>query len=96
MFPIKDVLEILNTATRFALTNDDFQKMMLGTYSDGKTRSFADAISGEIMSPKEKAKMEKRIVKNKKKKKKRKKKGKKYGKIDLKELVSDNSNNNWR
>lgn len=30
------------------------QKMMFGTYSDGKTRSFIDAVNGEILSPKQK------------------------------------------
>ncbi len=32
----------------------EIQKMIFGTYSDGKPRSLMDAINGEILSPKQK------------------------------------------
>lgn len=59
------------------LSSSTVQKMVLGTYSDGTTRSLPDAIDGEIYSPGEKAKMAKRCIGNGKKKKKKKKHKKK-------------------
>lgn len=46
------------------LEKSGISKMVLGTYSDGTTRSIPDAISGELYSPKTKAKA---IKKGKKK-----------------------------
>ena len=37
-------------------SSKDFQKMLFGTYSDGKTRSFIDAWNGEVLSPKQRQK----------------------------------------
>ena len=42
------------------IENDDVQKMVLGTYSDGSVRSIPDAIDGEIYSPKQQGKAIKR------------------------------------
>lgn len=50
------------------IENDDVQKMVLGTYSDGSVRSIPDAIDGEIYSPKQKGKAIKRNNKKNKKK----------------------------
>lgn len=49
------------------------QQFLCGTYSDGKPRSFVDAMRDEYVSPKDRERWEKQ----KKKKKKKKKKGKK-------------------
>lgn len=54
------------------LGNGDLQKVLLGTYSDGTTRSLPDAIDGEIYSPKQKGKAIKRNKKRNKKKKRNK------------------------
>lgn len=35
-------------------TEKEVQKMIFGTYSDGRARSLIDAINGEILSPKQK------------------------------------------
>lgn len=37
-------------------SSKDVQKMLFGTYSDGKTRSFIDAWNGEVLSPKQRQK----------------------------------------
>lgn len=50
------------------------QKAVLGTYSDGNPRSVADALEGEIYSPKQKAKFDEKVKKKKKKVKKNRKK----------------------
>ena len=49
--------------------NESFMKWLNGTYTDGTTRSFVDAINGEYESPadKEKAARKKHKKKNKKK-----------------------------
>ena len=47
---------------------DNVQKIVCGTYSDGETRSIPDAFKGEVYSPKQKGK-----AKKKKKKKELKK-----------------------
>lgn len=68
----------VETATTL-LSSKSIQKSLLGTYADGKTRSVADALNGEFLSPKQKAKMMHAELKGKKKKggKKKGKKGKK-------------------
>lgn len=63
--------------------SESLQRHIFGSYTDGKPRNLADAITGEIRSPKERAKMEMRIAESKKKKKKKEKGGKKYAKINL-------------
>jgi hypothetical protein len=74
--------EIITTGVAVAtkLSKDEgFQRIMLGTYADGKIKSLPDAILGETLSPKQKAK----LAKKKKKKKKKKKDKKKYAKLHL-------------
>ena len=65
--------QIVKTVSDVMLSNAG-QRFLCGTYSDGKTRSFADALRDEYISPKDRAAWEK---KKEKKKKKGKKKGKK-------------------
>lgn len=67
------------------LKSKSVQKTILGTYSDGKTRSVADAIEGEFLSPKQKAKL--LHVNEGKKNKKGKKKGKKKSKKRLEDRI---------
>jgi hypothetical protein len=54
------------------VTSEEGQRFLCGTYSNGKPRSFVDAMRDEYVSPKDRAKSDKK----KKKKKKNKKKGK--------------------
>jgi hypothetical protein len=49
--------------------SESVQKVICGTYSDGTPKSLPDAISGETISPGDKAKIEKKKKKKKKKKK---------------------------
>ncbi len=63
--------------------SESLQRQIFGTYSDGKPRNLADAISGEIHSPKERKQMEMRIADSAEKKKKKEKHGKRYAKINL-------------
>lgn len=63
--------------------SETLQRQIFGSYTDGKPRSLTDAITGEIHSPKEKAKMEAQIKKSKKKKKKKESVGQRYAKINL-------------
>lgn len=37
-------------------SSKEVQKMLFGTYSDGRTRSFIDAWNGEVLSPKQRQK----------------------------------------
>ena len=53
------------------------QKVLFGTYSDGKPRSAVDAWRDEYISPKDREKWDKKKRKKKKKKKKEEKKRKK-------------------
>ena len=48
------------------------KKSLFGVYADGSTRSLADAINGEFLSPKQREKMTSRKKKKKHKKKKNK------------------------
>lgn len=63
---------VLETATTL-VNNRSLQKTLFGVYSDGTTRSFADCLSGEFLSPKDREK----VVYGKKKKKGKKSKKKK-------------------
>ena len=63
--------------------SETLQRQIFGSYTDGKPRSLTDAITGEVHSPKEKAKMEAQIAESKKKKKAKEKKGERYAKINL-------------
>ena len=65
------VIESLISAGKTIAGNDDIQKMILGTYSDGSPRSLPDALNDEFISPKEKKNI---LYGDKKKKKKHKKK----------------------
>ena len=69
----KDVLKGALMAASEILLSDKGKRFLCGEYTDGTTRSLPDAITGEIISPKDRAAYE-----NKKKKKsgKKKKKGK--------------------
>lgn len=58
------VIAILGAAGTL-LTSKKFKKAAFGTYSDGTTRSLADAISGEVRSP---ADRDRKYGKKKKKK----------------------------
>lgn len=68
------IIEAVGTLSR----NKGVQKTLFGVYSDGTTRSFADCLSGEFLSPKDREK----VVYGKKKKKGKKNK-KKHPKIKL-------------
>lgn len=63
--------------------SEALQKQIFGSYADGRPRNLTDAITGEVHSPKEKAKMEKRIAESKQKKKEKEKRGERYAKINL-------------
>ena len=65
----KLVVEAVLAVSEKILENKDFQGMVLGKYSDGTPRSIPDAMSDEIMSPKEKKKELKKIHKRRRKKK---------------------------
>lgn len=47
------VVSALSELTKVC-SRSDVQKMVFGTYSDGKPRSLFDAINGEVLSPKQK------------------------------------------
>ena len=65
----KTIVEAASTLSR----NKGLQKTLFGVCSDGTTRSFADCLSGEFLSPKDREK----VVYGKKKKKGKKNKKKK-------------------
>lgn len=64
--PIKEITGAAITV----LSNKKVQKMILGEYADGKTRSLPDALSDETLSPKQKGKYKTKGKKKKNKKKK--------------------------
>lgn len=66
------VLKALGSAVIDIAGDKKVQKVVLGTYTDGTTRSVVDALSGEFLSGKDREK----YLKEKKKKKKHKKKKK--------------------
>ena len=78
----KKAIKITTQALVGLLTNKDVQRVILGTYSDGRTRSVKDCLDGEILSPKQKEKFHYKD-KSKKKKKKKDKKKKSVKKIKL-------------
>lgn len=79
--------ELAKQAEKHISENKDLQKVLFGTYSNGKPRSLADAISGEVIHPDDKLLITKRLEKHEKKKKKKESKGEKYAKIDLSKLA---------
>lgn len=58
---------IISTVLKLS-SNEDLQKMICGTYSDGTPKSLIDSIHGEVLSPKDKRKKlyKKKKVKHKK------------------------------
>lgn len=60
---------VLKSLCKFT-TNDEIQKRIFGVYADDTPRSLADAINGEILSPKERKRILLKEGKNKKKKNK--------------------------
>lgn len=66
-----NVAAILSVGEKI-IANEDLQKMVLGTYSDGSVRSIPDAMDGEVYSPKTKGKAIKRNTKRNKKNKRKK------------------------
>ena len=66
------VAKTMIEAAKTLSENKGLQKTLFGVYSDGSTRSFADCLSGEFLSPKDREK----VVYGKKKKKGKKKKTK--------------------
>ena len=66
-----NVAAILSVGEKI-IANEDLQKMVLGTYSDGSVRSIPDAVDGEVYSPKTKGKAIKRNTKRNKKNKRKK------------------------
>ena len=76
-------LEALVALGATALQSDPIRKVLFGTYIDGSIRTYADAINGEFISPKDRARMEKKAYKKRKKHKKNKK-----AKKDLDELLA--------
>lgn len=79
---------ILTGVEKHISESDDAQKMIFGSYTNGKPRSLADAISGEIIHPEDKLLITQRLEEHKKLKEAKEKRGKKYAKIDLDELDS--------
>ena len=61
------IAEVVGAAVALVKDNE-IQKLLFGTYSDGSARGISDCINGEILSPKDK---EKYVYKKKKKKKKK-------------------------
>lgn len=72
----KTIGSIVHQISDVALSSKG-QQFLCGTYSDGKPRSFVDAMRDEYVSPKDRERWEKQKKKKKKKKKGKKKKGKK-------------------
>lgn len=64
--------------------NKKVQKIVLGTYTNGKPRSLVDAVNNELLSPEDRLLIEERIEEIRKKKKGKKKSKKKDKKKDKK------------
>ena len=81
MGKMKKIKTALKIASAFGevISDESIGKTLFGTYGDGTTRSLADAIDGECISPKDRQKAMKGA--KKKKKKHNKKKNKKYDKF---------------
>lgn len=74
----KDVVKGVVKAASEIILSEKGKRFLCGEYTDGTTRSLPDAITGEIISPKDRAAYENgKKKKTKKKKKGKKKKGKK-------------------
>lgn len=81
----KNILELLRGSLLTGMKDKEIQKILFGTYTDGKPRSAIDAYHNEILSPKDRLLIEERmeeIRKGKKKGKKKSKKKKKYKWLD--------------
>ena len=78
MKQIKSAIKIAGAIGEI-LSDESLTKAVFGTYGDGSTRSLADAIDGECISPKDRQKAMKGA--KKKKKKHNKKKNKKHEKF---------------
>ena len=59
------VISIISVPIKELIHDKEFQRMVLGDYSDGRIRNVRDAWTGEYLSPKQKKKAMK--AKNKKK-----------------------------
>ncbi len=66
----KTIINVALSVGEQVVKSNAFQKMLCGTYSNGEARSIPDALNGEIYSPEERAKKDKKKNKNKKGKKK--------------------------
>lgn len=55
MSKVKHAVEGVGTLIALC-SSKEVQKMLFGTYSDGRTRSFIDAWNGEVLSPKQRQK----------------------------------------
>lgn len=64
---INQVANVIDTVLAVC-TTEKVQKLLCGTYSDGEVRSVPDALNGEVYSPKQKAKKDKKRKKGKHKK----------------------------
>lgn len=85
--------ELVKKAGSHLSNNQELQKAVFGTYSNGKPRNLADAISGEIIHPEDKLAITKRIEKHEKKRKKKEKRGERYAKIDISKLAFNDDEN---
>lgn len=65
-----DVIAVASAVIKKVTKSKDVKKFLCGEYLDGTTRSVADAITGEMVSPKQKRKKHKKNGKKKKKYKK--------------------------
>lgn len=65
---ISSVVDLVITTGEKIASNKKIKKAVCGKYSDGRARSLLDAIDGEILSPRQKAKFEKDSHKKKKRK----------------------------
>lgn len=75
MADIAKIAEVVALVGKEVLGNGDIKKFACGTYTDGTTRNFIDAVNGEYLSPSTKKKhnkKKKKYLKNKKKIKKNK------------------------
>lgn len=71
------ILKIAKHLVSMGMHNDQLQKMIFGTYTDGEARSAIDAYHNEMLSPKDRLLIEERMEQIRKKKEKKKKKKRK-------------------
>ena len=70
MSKIDKAIAIGVTIAKKVSDDENVQKLVFGSYSDGKPRNLTDALNDEYYSPKQKSKHHKKKKKSKKKKKK--------------------------